>query len=150
MGATARPIFRSAALLALTALGIAAVPLPSSGSRPAVRTIRIEAGMTGFTPSTVRVNHGDRVTVELVSTDVVHGIHLDGYGVSAAADPGQPARFSFVADRAGTFRFRCSVTCGSLHPFLVGALQVGPNLLLWRAAAIAALIAGVLLWRRTP
>ncbi len=151
----APPIFRSAriapiALIVVAVAGIATMPLPSMGAKAAERTVRIQAGMAGFTPSIIMVNRGDRVTVELVSTDVVHGLHLDGYGFTAMADPGQPARFSFVADRVGAFRFRCSVTCGSLHPFLVGTLRVGPNLLLWRALAIAVVVAGVAVWRLRP
>lgn len=102
--------------------------------------------MAGFTPAAIAVNPGDRVTVELVSTDVVHGLYLDGYGLSVTADPGQPAVLTFVADRPGTFRFRCSVTCGPLHPLLVGKLHVGSNGVLRRAAAIAALIAAATLW----
>jgi heme/copper-type cytochrome/quinol oxidase subunit 2 len=102
--------------------------------------------MTGFTPAVISVNPGDSVTVELVSNDVVHGLYLDGYGMSVEADPGQPAALTFVADRHGTFRFRCSVTCGPLHPFLIGKLQVGSRDLLWRAAAIAGLITAALGW----
>lgn len=127
-------------------IGIALVPLPSSSSRPAERKVRIEASMAGFNPAAITVRPGDRVTVELVSTDVVHGLYLDGYGLSVKADPGQPATLTFVADRSGTFRFRCSVTCGPLHPFLVGKLHVGSNAVLWRAAAMAALIAAATLW----
>jgi hypothetical protein len=58
----------------------------------------------------------------------------------------QTARLTFVADRQGSFRFRCTVTCGNLHPFMIGKLQVGQNELLWRGALLArlALIAGVL------
>jgi len=59
---------------------------------------------------------GDHVTIDLVSTDVVHGLYLDGYDLNVTADPGQTATLSFVADRSGSFRFRCSVTCGALHP----------------------------------
>ncbi len=133
-------------LVAAAAFGIAVVPLPLSSVRPAERRVRIEASMAGFTPAAIAVNPGDRVTVELVSTDVVHGLYLDGYGLSVTADPGQPAALTFVADRRGTFRFRCSVTCGPLHPFLVGKLHVGSTGILWRAAAIAALIAAATLW----
>lgn len=103
--------------------------------------------MAGFNPAAITVRAGDRVTLELVSTDVVHGLYLDGYGLSVTADPGQPASLAFVADRPGTFRFRCSVTCGPLHPFLVGKLHVGSNGVLWRAVAIAVLIAAATLWR---
>jgi hypothetical protein len=40
----------------------------------------------------------------------------------------------FVAGRQGSFRFRCTVTCGNLHPFMIGRNQVGQNALLWRGA----------------
>lgn len=103
--------------------------------------------MTGFTPSIIRLDRGARVTLELHSTDVAHGLYLDGYGLSATADPGQPAELTFTADRPGAFRFRCSVTCGSLHPFLIGRIIVGPSYLFLRAALIAGLMAAVAVWR---
>ena len=71
---------------------------------------------------------------------MVHGIYVDGYGLSVTADPGQTARLTFVADRAGSFRFRCSVACGDLHPFMIGRLRVGPNQLLIRAVAAMAVV----------
>lgn len=133
-------------LVAAAAAGIAAAPLPLSSARPVERRVRIAASMSGFTPAVIAVNRGDRVTVDLVSTDVVHGLYLDGYGLSVSSDPGQPTALTFVADRPGTFRFRCSVTCGPLHPFLVGKLAVGSNGIRWRAAAIAVLIAVAAAW----
>lgn len=139
-------------VLASLALLIAWAPFPglAQAAPPAERIIRLEASSFEYTPAVIHVNQGDRVTLELVSTDVVHGIHIDGYGLETSADPGQTKRLSFVADRAGSFRFRCSVSCGALHPFMIGQIKVGPNALLWRGAglSILAVFAGWLFYRR--
>ena len=74
-----------------------------------------------------------------MAADVVHGLHLDGYNLTLTAEPGHTARLTFVADQPGMFRFRCSTTCGPLHPFMIGKLHVGRNELLWRSAALALL-----------
>jgi len=125
------------AILGAAALLVAFAPLPHSTPTPTERTFHVEAGDFAYSPAVLHVNTGDEVTIELVSTDVVHGLYVDGYNVSVEADPGQPATLSFIADNSGTFRLRCSVTCGALHPFMVGKLQVGSNLLLWRGIGLA-------------
>ncbi len=71
--------------------------------------------------------------------DVAHGLYLDAYELQITADPGQTESLTFIADRSGTFRFRCSLTCGDLHPFMIGKLHVGPNTLLWRGIGLACL-----------
>jgi len=119
------------------ALLVAFAPLPHSTSAPSERFFHVEAGNFAYSPAVLHVNPGDKVTIELVSTDVVHGLYVDGYDLNVTADPGQLATLSFVADRSGTFRLRCSVTCGALHPFMVGKLQVGSNLLFWRGIGLA-------------
>jgi plastocyanin len=116
-------------------------PLSARAALPVQRTFRVEASQFAYAPAILDVNPGDTVTIELLSTDVVHGLYLDGYGVSATADPGQTARLTFTADRSGSFRFRCNVTCGALHPFMIGKLQVGPNTWLWRAIGLTILAA---------
>jgi heme/copper-type cytochrome/quinol oxidase subunit 2 len=126
-------------LFAVLALLILFAPLPLPLTTPTERHIRIEASMFQFAPSEIRINPGDRVTIELVSTDVVHGFSLDGYTFELKADPGQTATGTFVADQAGVFRFRCSVPCGNLHPFMIGKLQVGNNLLFLRGIALGLL-----------
>ena len=135
--------------LALLGLAIAFLPLPFSNPAPTERYWRIEARSFAFAPSILAVNPGDRVTIDLVAMDVVHGLSIDGYNVSVSADPGQTARLTFVADRPGTFRFRCAVACGALHPFMVGQLTVGRNTFGWRAAGLLFLaIAAGMVWRR--
>lgn len=119
-------------------------PIPASASTPAEHIFHIEASRFEYSPAVLSVNPGDKVTIELVSTDVVHGLAIDGYDLSTTADPGQAARLTFTADRQGSFRFRCTATCGNLHPFMIGKLQVGQNTLLWRAVglSILALVGG--------
>ncbi|PKO16631.1 MAG: hypothetical protein CVU39_07350 [Chloroflexi bacterium HGW-Chloroflexi-10] len=129
-------------LLVVSAFLILFVPLPLSTDTPQERTIRIEASSFQFMPGEIYINPNDRVTVELVSTDVVHGFSLDGYDFELKADPGQTAKATFVANKAGVFRFRCSVACGNLHPFMIGKLHVGINQLFIRGIVLGFLSIG--------
>ena len=95
-------------LFALAGLVVAFAPLPFSAIRPQERTFRIEARQYAYSPSELQVNPGDTVTIQLVSTDVVHGLYVDGYDLSIEADPGQAKTLTFVADKPGSFRFFCS------------------------------------------
>jgi len=145
-----RPLVAWAALGLLAALIILA-PLPVAAAAPVERTIRIEAGNFAYNPGVIVVNRGDRVTLELVSTDVVHGLYIDGYGLEVIAEPGQSARLSFIANQGGTFRLRCSVTCGDLHPFMIGKLKVGPGGLFWRTSGLAVLaVLALILYSKKP
>ncbi len=135
-------------IAALGALVVAFAPMPYTATAPADRVIRVDAGSFQYSPAVIDVNPGDRITLELVSHDVVHGLYVDDYGVNVTADPGQTARVTFVADKVGTFRFRCSVTCGALHPFMIGKLQVGGNTLFVRALGLAGIAAlAAIVWR---
>ena len=119
--------YLSLLLFAMAGLVVAFAPLPVQSVVPQERIFRIDARQYAYSPSELHVNPGDIVTFELVSTDVVHGLYIDSYGVSVEADPGQTATLTFVADRPGSFRFRCNVTCGAMHPFMIGKLTVGAN-----------------------
>lgn len=137
-------------IVGLIAIAIAFVPTPMRMAAPIDRHFRIEASRFQYTPAAMTVNPGDHVTIDLVATDVVHGLYIDGYDLNVVADPGQTASLSFVADQVGTFRFRCSVTCGALHPFMIGKLNVGNNDLLWRGLGLAMLAAVASVWLARP
>jgi heme/copper-type cytochrome/quinol oxidase subunit 2 len=126
-------------LFGLAGLVVAFAPLPVQPVAPQERTFQIDARQFAYSPSELQVNAGDKVTLQLVSNDVVHGLYVDGYDVSVEADPGQTATLTFVADKPGSFRFRCNVTCGAMHPFMIGKLAVGTNRLLYRSFGWAAL-----------
>jgi cytochrome c oxidase subunit 2 len=126
-------------------------PMPLRAAAPQERHLTIKASTFAFEPGTVRVNRGDRVVINLESSDVVHGLFIDDYEVKTQAEPGRPGQLAFVADRDGAFHFRCAVPCGNLHPFMIGKLVVGPNLT-WLRAVAASLLATagalVVFWRR--
>jgi heme/copper-type cytochrome/quinol oxidase subunit 2 len=132
-------------LFVMAGLVVAFAPLPVPTIASQERTIQIDAQQFAYSPSELKVNPGDTVTIQLLSTDVVHGLYVDGYDLSVEADPGQTATLTFVADKPGSFRFRCNVTCGAMHPFMIGKITVGTNNWLFRSIGLAAIaMAGVM------
>jgi len=91
------------------------------------RTIEVSVGRFSYDPSIITVKEGETVKIKLVSRDVTHGFYLYDYGIQATVDPGEIRVIGFVADKAGRFSFRCSVTCGWMHPYEYGYLRVLPN-----------------------
>ena len=115
---------------------------------PGERSIDLNASQFAFAPGRVQVNQGDRVIINLTAGDVVHGFYLDGYGLKTRVTPGVAQHIEFVADRPGKFRYRCAVSCGPLHPFMVGELVVTPNTPFWKAVGLALVaVAGMLVYQ---
>jgi heme/copper-type cytochrome/quinol oxidase subunit 2 len=101
-------------------------------------TISLAAQKYGYSPSRILVNKGDTIVLKPTSADVTHGFLLDGYPVEfivrkdavflkytwekedgkLQADWDRVTEVEFVADKAGKFTYRCTQTCGNLHPFL--------------------------------
>ncbi len=126
-------------LFAIAGLVVAFAPLPTPPVTHQERTFRIDARQFAYSPSELQVNVGDTVILQLMSNDVVHGLYVDGYDLSIEADPGQTTTLTFVANKSGSFRFRCNVTCGATHPFMIGKLTVGIDQWLYRSVGLAGL-----------
>ena len=142
---TARNITRYAAALLMVLAGAAGSCLLPGPDLPegGVRRFDIKAAQYAYEPSRIVVRQGDEVHLRLASGDVVHGFFMEGQGLDAFIYPGRllfnlrrasvspdylPAEeMVFRADRCGKYRYRCSVTCGTLHPFMQGELIVEPN-----------------------
>lgn len=133
------------------ALIVVLLPVPASAG-PVTHAVTMVADQFAFDPPVLRVNRGDRVLLTLQAADVVHGFYLDGYSIEARVEPGISQQVEFVADRAGKYRYRCSVSCGTLHPFMIGELVVGPNLTYVRAVGLTLVVLGATLFylRRFP
>lgn len=133
--------FAIIAVTALLMLGALIVPLPAVASVAQMRRIEINARQFAYEPATLTVQRGDTITFHLESLDATHGLFVDGYNVNIQAEPGKSAEVTLVADKEGTFKFRCSVSCGTLHPFMIGELNVEPNEPRVRAIAATLIIA---------
>ena len=119
---------------------------------PQRRDFDVVARKYAYDPPILTVNQGDEIHIRFASRDVIHGFYLEGYDLDAIADPGksgfrlrhpsQTGEFSpvqemvFKADKRGKFRYRCSMTCGYMHPFMMGVLLVQPNTLFGSASGL--------------
>ena len=113
---------------------------------PSRKNFIIKARQYSYDPPSIEVNKGDSVHIRLVSLDVIHGFYLEAYDVDAEIKPNiktfkvrkpseghnwkDTSEISFIADKTGKFRYRCSHTCGNMHPFMMGDFIVKPNYLL--------------------
>ena len=96
-------------------------PIESTGS---IKEFEIIAYQFGYEPDRITVDEGDTVRIKLTARDVAHGFSIPEFGVNARADPRTPANIEFVASKAGTYSFKCSVPGGSGHKDMSGTLEV--------------------------
>ena len=134
------------AIITLLGAGIGIV-LSLSWTKPARHDILIKARQYSYDPARIEVNYNDTLHIKLISMDVVHGFYLENYDVDAEVSPNikkfkvrQPSlgynwkdtsEIVVIANKRGKFRYRCSHTCGTMHPFMQGELIVKPNILLF-------------------
>lgn len=168
-----RPLRNSKQLMAGVVLllgGLSGFLFAYFGQTPSQeRSFTITAHKYAYEPEVLRVNRGDRVRIRLVTKDVTHGFYLEGYDVDAKVRPHNPTfwlrrpskreesyeeveEINFVANRSGKFRYRCSITCGYMHPFMQGELIVSPNYLYSTSVglSLALAVAMLLIFLRPP
>lgn len=63
-----------------------------------------------FSPAAISVKKGDTVNITFTSNDGYHDLMVDGYNVSTErVNTNGKATVSFVADKAGSFSYYCTV-----------------------------------------
>jgi len=109
----------------IAATGLLLLAGPVRGAVDQAREIEVVARRFAFEPAVIEVERGERVRLVLHSEDVTHGLEIDGYGVKVEIPRGgERVSVEFVAERSGTFRFRCTEYCGSGHRRMRGELVV--------------------------
>lgn len=99
-------------------------PAPAAGEEQAtgggVKEVTIKASNFEFEPKEVRVNVGDKVVMTMVNVSGIHGLAIPELGINIMDnDP-----VEFTVDKAGTYKFVCSIFCGAGHADMVGELIV--------------------------
>lgn len=86
----------------------APTPTPTNGP---VKTFNVSGQNYSFSPSTISVNKGDTVKITFTNNGGwPHNFALDEFNVkSQTVQVGQSDTVQFVADKAGSFQFYCSV-----------------------------------------
>lgn len=93
----------------------------SSGSTSGeVKEITLTGTNFDWEPKEIRVKKGDKVKLTLVNKEGMHGVEIADFKVKID----KPGSKEFVADKAGTFEFKCSIMCGNGHGTMVGKLIV--------------------------
>ena len=95
-------------------------------SESEVREIRMTARKYHFDPKEIRVREGERVRLLITALDRKHGIRIKEFGVKVVLEKGKETVVEFVAERAGEYKFKCSVRCGWRHGSMKGKLIVEP------------------------
>jgi len=158
-----RPIlkidFRFAALLATSALIAAAVARPVQSfarspqeeqgekpkrpAEPPPRIIAMTAKNFQFDPAAIHMKVGDKVRLQVISSDQTHGLHIRAFPDGAKANTAPGLAFIFGEDcwklkkgesvpvdieatEPGTYSFLCCKLCGSGHKRMKGQIIVEP------------------------
>lgn len=94
----------------VTPVATTTVSTPSTPAS-AVKSFTVSGKPFSFTPSTLTVNKGDTVKITFVNEAGTHDWVLDGYDNvrTAVLQGGKSETIQFVADKAGSFEYYCSV-----------------------------------------
>jgi len=115
-------------LLGGLAIGAPDAPEPPAGAdtgdKSPVKKVKMYARNWEWTPDEIRVKQGTRVIIDFVSEDASHAFELKAYKIKVNLPQGKRAQVEFVADKAGTFAWRCSRPCGNGCPKMKGQFVV--------------------------
>src|SRR5215471_7484348 len=103
----------------------AAVSVAGTLSDPLTkREIKVTARRFEFSPKTITVSKGEKVSLVITSEDVDHGFAIKELGIDQEIKAKQTKVIELTPEKEGRFQFTCSVFCGDGHSEMVGELIV--------------------------
>ena len=86
----------------------------------AATAITVNAKNFEFDQQEIKVKKGETVAITLNNTQGNHAMKIDGYNKEIK----NKQTVTFTADKAGEFKFECSIMCGAGHADMVGKFIV--------------------------
>ena len=111
-------------LFAAPARTVAQVAKDAGTPMRGVHEIQVTLRKYEFSPGSLRVRKGEQVRLIMAAVDHDHGFKLDDFDINQKIPKGTTVVVEFIADKAGTFQFRCSSVCGLGHRNMKGTLVV--------------------------
>lgn len=82
----------------------------TASSTSSVKEFTITGSPYKFVPNAINVNKGDTVKITFVNAEGTHDLVIDEFNVRTGfVKAGQSETVTFVADKAGSFQYYCSV-----------------------------------------
>ena len=132
-------------LFSLAVIALAGLLFVGAGAQSkaeeSIQVVEMTAKKYEYSPDEIRVKKGTRVQLKIRALDRTHGFKLRLYpeGAPETGEPGlrmaenqnnfkleenQERVIEFVAERPGSYTFRCSVFCGMGHRGMTGKIIV--------------------------
>lgn len=116
---------------------------PKRLAEPPPRIIAMTAKNFEFDPAVIHMKVGDKIRLQVISTDRTHGLHISAFPDGAKANTAPGLAFIFGEDcwklkksesvpvdieatEPGTYSFLCCKLCGSGHKRMKGQIIVEP------------------------
>ena len=96
----------------------------ADGGATGMRTVHMDVTDWAFTPSTITLKKGEKITLELTGVDGDHGISAPDLGIEKKFEAGETVMVTVPTDKTGTFNFRCNVPCGHGHRDMTGTIII--------------------------
>src|SRR5262245_47016588 len=100
--------------------------LTSGCQKRSTADVRIPVVMKKYSidPAVIRVKAGQKVQLDVTSTDVQHGLDIPSLGIKEPVQPGRTTTILFTAPAPGEYKVACGILCGPHHDDMTGKLVV--------------------------
>jgi len=98
---------------------------------PDAVTVNMTMIRSAYTPETISVREGDRVTFRMTNVetirDMTHGFALPDHGLNVSLPPGATKEITIDTPKPGVYWFYCTNFCSALHLEMRGRMIVQPT-----------------------
>jgi len=119
--------FLVACVVVTLAAGVAAAAsrTQTPGESKQVKEVQMTAKKYEYSPNVVEVAANTKIIFKITALDRQHGFEIAGSKNGCVKiKKGETATVEYLADKAGTFEFKCCVFCGLGHGRMKGKIVV--------------------------